>query len=85
VTLLFPLLFDANRKKRRQLAIVTAVIIALTLLSIGIILAITLPPILEKASNETLSPPDPPELLIQSTSVLSQYDNAGVRLGMTLP
>jgi gamma-glutamyltranspeptidase/glutathione hydrolase/leukotriene-C4 hydrolase len=67
-----------NRKKKHQLCIVSGVVLILTALAIGITLAITLPPLLEKQANRTLDPPDPLEYPGPSPSVLRQFLEAGV-------
>jgi len=67
-----------NRKKKHQLCIVSGVVLILTALAIGITLAITLPPLLEKQANRTLNPPDPLEYPGPSPSLLRQFLKAGV-------
>jgi len=57
---------------------VTLVVLTLTLLGIGITLAITLPPLLEKNAKMRLDPPNPTNLSINSTSVLNHFEKAGV-------
>lgn len=66
------------RKKKHQLCIVSSVIMVLTVLAIGITLAITLPPLLERQANRTLDPLDPLEFPGPSPSVLRQFQNAAL-------
>lgn len=54
---------------------VSAVVLILVILSIGITLAITLPPLLD---GLTLDPADPDDFLPPSTSILLQLQSAGV-------
>lgn len=57
---------------------VVVVVLVLIALSIGVTLAITLPPLLDARSESELIPDDPPSLLAPSPSILAQYQRSGV-------
>lgn len=57
---------------------VVTVTLVLVALSIGIILAVTLPPLLDAQAANVLDPEDPASLLAPSPSELAQYTQSGV-------
>jgi len=59
-------------------------VVILVLLAIGITLAITLPPLLERIANNSLYPPNPEQLPKASPSILGVYQNAGASSDMEI-